>query len=147
MKVAEIILLTAVITLQVITILSELSPYYLGASLTIASMFYFFAAIPIFNSLSYSKLFEQKKMSKAYRTKLFFSGISGVFLSFALIMLVFKLVNWPGGNQLIYYIIILGVLSVFSVFKIAKTNEGTYKKALIRLLAVIILGLYYIIWF
>jgi hypothetical protein len=145
MRIAEIALIISMIVLFLIHEFILEKTLLFSVLLTAVSIFYFIHGIPLIMKLSLKKAFniEQKSNFKYF----ILSAVTGIIISFSLMSILFKLMQWPGWQLMMLVTGTMGsiVILLSSIFFIKRKNK-IFLNVGIRLFVVIVLEAYFILY-
>ena len=119
-------------------------------SLLLLSMFYFLFSFSYFNNIKLKNIFNKEYYKNIPPAKIIGTIGFGIGLSTLLTGILYKVMQWPGGNgmNIITGLIIVSIIFIVSIIKFLKTKSNFYYPIFIRFIiwtTISILSLYSII--
>jgi uncharacterized protein YacL len=146
MKIFELLIASSILAVFVVhEFIFETSELF-SVFLLIGTLFYFFSGIPVIMGITLKKTFE--KVEKKNNKYLIFAGGVGIIISFSLMGIMFKVLNWPNWKLML---LTMGTICTFfiglSFYYFIKRKNKAFLNALIRLGIIIVseaYSLYYL---
>lgn len=132
MKKIEIGIVGTAVVLYGLNSYEYLSPWAASAGLLVAAYLYFFGMLRIVFGLKYKQVAEAFKENSPLKVPYIITAISGVMVAFSVTGIIFKLMNFPRGIEMLSTNFILILLSGVSVFFYTKTKETKIIALIIR---------------
>ena len=103
-------------------------------SLSLLSMFYFLFSFTYFNKIKLKNIFNKEDYKNIPPAKIIGTIGFGIGLSTLLTGLLYKIMDWPGGNDMsiIIGLIIVSIIFIVSIIKFLKTKSKFYFPIFIR---------------
>jgi len=112
-------------------------------------LMYFFFSFAFFNGIRLRKIFKRTSYKGIKTSRIIGAIAAGIVLSLCLVGIMFKLMFWPGQQQMLLGSLVLLVpVAVISLIKYASGKSPYYIKIITRLFIIggLSLALYYIRW-